>query len=262
MTVEELSITPVIEFRMSSSFLATVRPADQLILDKLKNIPDHWWLLMDCHTDDQRAYWSECRLFYGRLRVFLKDYFSGRGTDWESLPKADREFWRNYRDEWLELYDLLECGWSYIRQGFAKNGRDLPVQFPGEMLILILEELAAEMFLPCTEFASPSRSKFSPQAVYRVYQQYQRSLKNTSIAEVLKVLSRESFQSSPFLICCLSICSKESKKDRLLKRKLNTYLTIQAQSDADHLKIAHPRNHASGHQWVNGKKLPLPSKGS
>lgn len=151
--------------------LAVIKPQQKLILQKVKGLPPLGWRTHDCHTPAQKSHWRDCRRFFRFLSSMLEDYFSGEATDLSRFSKKDQKFWFRYRDFWLQVYSLISENWVEIRQepralGIEVKKTELPKN-PGQMFAAIIEWEAAARFYPCTEYASPEISKFSPATIYK-----------------------------------------------------------------------------------------------
>lgn len=239
--------------KCTTNSVVSVSAEKQAILDKLADLPPEIWLSTDCHTDDQRDHWNDCKQYFGWLRLLLKDYFSGQETQGlDLLPLKDKQFWINHRDTYLKLYDIIQYSWSAIRKTLEKI-QDDTISSPGQMLIEILEWKAALMFGECTnhlphELNRFSLNRFSPR---QEYEEYRKRFKKR------KSLEKEELWMNPYHFFCLTIAAKEACKDSLLDEKLSVYLKLYAEVESDLYKELHPRRKRRGHQWVNGQKEPL-----
>lgn len=232
----------------------------EAILERLGNLPPEVWLLADCHTEDQRTHWSNCKLYFLWLKRLLKDYFGGgkEALALDLLPLKQKQFWINERDKYIHLYDIIHYSWGAIRRALEKIELANTAHSPGEMLIKVLEWKAASMFAECHDMTRPALSRLSPQKAYR---EYQKTLKYKSPEEAIANLSKDHLRLDAYRGFCLIVAEQEARKDSLLRRKLSAYYRAYNDVQSDLYAQINPRKkNEPGHQWVNGHKEPLTKK--
>ena len=227
-------------------------------IERLRNLPDKSWR-SDCQTFEQVQRWDECKAlcwFVGRL---LKDYFSGVSSDaLAQMPKKDQDFWRLYRDRWIQLYGLIQDSWIEIRQEIIKS--DLEGNFPdqpGAMLLAMLESWANGLFAPCVIEVHPELGRFSPRKAYTNYGGQFKPIRPKTLNECRKRFSQADLEMMAFNaeeIFCLLVCEKLAKTDRQFKRKLKNFREIEFEVDQTLYAQIHPRKKIQGHQWIDGSK--------
>jgi len=240
--------------------LGVVGPSQKLILNKINTLPPSLWLANDCHTDCQRQHWHDCRQFFQFLHLLLKDYFSGKAPALAGLSKKEVKSWRQHRNYWLQVYSLISDAWEDISQeasnwGFEK--KEFP-ETPGQMFIETLKWDAAALFYPCTEYASPEFSKFSPTALYKEWRRggwWQVQMSKGSYISKEKFTEQVKFDA--YLNFCLRIYLRVSKQDNQLRANLKRLYRLKAEIDQELFSMIHPSKGVKGHVWVNGEKKSL-----
>lgn len=227
----------------------------EAILERLGNLPPEIWLLADCHTDDQRTHWSDCKLYFMWLKRLLKDYFAGgeEAQALDLLPLKEKQFWAKERDSYINLYGIIHYSWGAIRRALEKTQVDT-IHSPGEMLIKVLDQKATMMFYGCTEYAPPEFGRFSPR---KVYTEYRKTFKYKSPQEAIANLSKEKLRPDAYRRFCLTIAEQEARRDSYLREKLTYYYRKWSELDAELYAQNHPRKGEPGYQWVNGRKEAL-----
>ena len=201
----------------------------QEIIKELEDIPHLVWLFF-CEQPDQKEEWFKLKLHFTRLHDSLKAYFSGQETPLQSLPKKQMEFYSEWTDYYLALYDVLQWGWKYIK----KADPDFPFDYPGQALIAIIETTAAGMFAPC----QLPYYEWSAKAAYDEHRlrrqetatQTGRKLLNNRQQNKLAKLSATSDKRDAYaepllslLKFCLNACQVGDQSDSIMKRKLQDF---------------------------------------
>lgn len=222
------------------------------LVKTLNDFPPITWLYNDCKTTDQKAHWAEVKKFNQFVKTLLDNYFAGKSSPaLDAMQLKDKQFWINFTDSYLRLYDLVRYCWHSISADATLNGFENFPSSPGEMLVRIVEFETAQQLWDCTEYASPKVAKFSPCNAYK-----QLEPKTKTIAD-LRSLPKEDLWFNAYRRFCLLACHRDSKRDSLLKKKLKQFLVLEAEITAELRSMAHPSQRLQGYQWVNGVKQPL-----
>ncbi|AFZ38405.1 hypothetical protein Sta7437_4985 (plasmid) [Stanieria cyanosphaera PCC 7437] len=224
------------------------------------------------HYKLESAYWK-C------IALGLQAYFSGLSI--ESFIESQIRFRPNdlmmlniYK--WINLYSLLNFGWSYIESFYIKTPYILLSTYdcpknkskpgnPGDSLKFILEQLSYYSFSKCLL----PYYVFSPQAFRKEYYIWKKICAKVATNKPLTILEKNTFKTigshydnslrEPymegffFLEHLLEILSKS--KNKQIKKLRKDYLISVSECHAEIIKLNHSRNKPSGECWANGKYL-------
>lgn len=232
-----------------------LKPHEKVILDVLWELPPKE--LIANPTFDQKTHLEEIEEKFKVLHSFFNAYFSGEPIPIELLEKGnDRDFYHAKFDYFLALYELIQCGWKYLE----KSSKIL-FETPGDCFIQILKNHAEAQVHKCTLGRYDERPRYlndmrrlehkiekgtlkEGQPGKRQKEKYERHIKNLVNLGFYKFAELE--------ILCVSICKKNSKGNKWLKKKFEKYSTESQTVKEVSKRIDRNRN---AYAWQKREKL-------
>lgn len=201
----------------------------QEIIRALEDIPPFLWLFT-VKKPEQKQEWVNLKIHFQWLHNSLKAYFSGKETPLQSLQEKQMEFYSEWTESYLALYDVLQWGWKYIK----KADPEFPFDHPGQALIGILEASAAGMFktcqLPYHEWSSTNtykehrlrRQETAAQTGGKPLNNRQQN----ELSRLTAISDRREAHAKSFLSLlnfCLNAYQSGAQSDLIMKRKLQDF---------------------------------------
>ena len=248
----------------------------QRILDLLCNLPPVE-LFYCCDEPDQQRQWRLVHQTYLSIHEKLKAYFEGRPDPIEGNPIAD-EWYTLQRDIWIRFYTLIQYAWerglSVRVAALLKEKGKPPIKTPGAAIMAALEQqsemLMQQAFAPYQRW-TPYQARKDRRLIVQgndletkdgpLSPPEQATLKK--YRSLIKAMGREVLRLEWLMPCCIDICYGLSKEPRHKRTKvyLSEFLDVLEQNKHFQSRLFSERSGTIGHEWKNGKRLPVKASG-